>query len=178
MSNVRLIVSHQPSKAPLLFTANFAVEWYDTVPTGLKQGRLRDVQAAAQVDRRLGNIPNLGTATLTLAYYYQWMKDNALITIPAGNTAPGTGIVLPGAASTLLATKGNIDIFQAKVTVPIKGGTGKGADLIHLVEPDGAHQRKRKARPDRADVGSRFDLPEGRNPIWRELAASESRRIR
>ena len=91
-------------------------------PTGLKQGRLRDVQATAQVDRRLGNIPNLGPATLTLAYYYQWMKDNALITIPAGNTAPGTGIVLPGAASTLLATKGNIDIFQAKVTVPIKGG--------------------------------------------------------
>ncbi len=125
MSNVRLIVSHQPSKAPLLFTANFAVEWYDAVPTGVKQGRLRDLQAAVQADRRLGDIPKLGPATLTLAYYYQWMKDNALITIPAGNTAPGTGIVLPGAASTLLATKGNIDIFQAKVTVPIKGGTVK-----------------------------------------------------
>ena len=125
MSNVRLIFSHQPSKAPLLFTANFAAEWYDAVPTGVKQGRLRDLQAAVQADRRLGDIPKLGPATLTLAYYYQWMKDNALITIPAGNTAPGTGIVLPGAASTLLATKGNIDIFQAKVTVPIKGGTVK-----------------------------------------------------
>src|ERR1039457_4388295 len=125
MSNVRLIVSHQPSKAPLRFTANFAAEWYDAVPTGVKQGRLRDLQAAVQADRRLGDLPKLGTATLTLAYYSQWMKDNALITIPAGNTAPGTGIVLPGAASTLLATKGNIDIFQAKVTVPIKGGTVK-----------------------------------------------------
>jgi hypothetical protein len=125
MSNIRLIVSSQPAKAALVLTANFAAEWYDTVPTGVQQGRLRDLQAAAQMDRRLGNIPYLGSATLTVAYYYQWMKDNALIMIPAGNTAPGTGIVLPGAASTLLATKGNIDILQAKVTVPIKGGTVK-----------------------------------------------------
>jgi hypothetical protein len=125
LANIRLIYSFQPSEAPTLFTVNFAAEWYDTVPGGVKVGKLRDLQAAAQMDRRLGDIPQMGAATLTLAYYYQWMKDNALIMIPAGNTAPGTGIVLPGSASTLLAPKGNIDIFQAKVTMPIKGGMVK-----------------------------------------------------
>jgi hypothetical protein len=49
------------------------------------------------------------------------MEDNALITIPTGDLAPGTGIALPAAASVLLAPKGNIDIFQAKITLPVKG---------------------------------------------------------
>jgi hypothetical protein len=125
VSNVKLVYSHQPTNAPLLLTFNAAAEWYDSLPSGIKQGRLRDLQAAAQVDRRLGTLPSLGPITLTAAFYYQWMKDNALISIPAGNTAPGTGIVLPGAASTLLAPKGNIDIGQVKLTLPIKDGTIK-----------------------------------------------------
>ena len=97
-----------------MFTFNGAAEWYDSVPAGVKVGRLRDVQVAAQVDRQLGLVPKLGPATLTLAFYYQWMKDSALISIPAGNLAPGTSIVLPGEASTLLAATGPIDIAQAK----------------------------------------------------------------
>jgi hypothetical protein len=122
LSNLRLIYSKQPIKGPLLLTFNGAVEWYDTVPTGVKVSKLRDVQLAAQLDRQLGTIPQLGPAVLTLAFYYQWMQDSALITIPAGNTVPGTGIILPGAASTLLGTKGNIEVGQLKVTIPIKSG--------------------------------------------------------
>ena len=118
-SNVRFIYSDQPSVTPLLITANAAITWYNSVPTGVTTGRLRDVQAAAKIDRRLGVIPNLGNAVLTIGGYYQWMKDDALIEIGPGNVAPGSGIVLPGTAATLLGTKGNIGIVQGRVTLPI-----------------------------------------------------------
>jgi hypothetical protein len=118
-SNLRFIFSHQPSAAPLLITANAAMTWYNSLPAGATTGRLRDVQAAAKIDRRLGQIPNLGNAVLTVGGYYQWMKEDALIEIGPGNVAPGSGIVLPGTAATLLGTKGNIGIVQGRVTVPL-----------------------------------------------------------
>ncbi len=118
-SNLRFIFSHQPTAAPLLITANAAMTLYNSIPTGATTGRLRDVQAAAKIDRRLGMIPNLGNAVLTVGGYYQWMKDDALIEIGPGNVAPGSGIVLPGTAATLLGTKGSIGIVQGRVTVPL-----------------------------------------------------------
>jgi hypothetical protein len=122
ISNARIIYSYQPTKAQLLFTFNFAAEWYDHVPSGVKLDRLRDYQLAAQLDRRISQFRSV---VFTGAFYYQWMHDNALIRIPAGNLAPGTGIVLPGSGSTLLATKGDIRIGQVKLTMPIKGGLVK-----------------------------------------------------
>ena len=121
LSNVRAIYSYQ-LPGEILLTFNGAAEWYDAVPAGVKVSRFRDAQAAAQIERPLGKVPKLGPATLTLAFYYQWMKDNALISIPAGNNAPGTSITLPAAASTLLAASGNIGVGQVKVTIPVKGG--------------------------------------------------------
>jgi hypothetical protein len=118
-SNVRLIFSHQPSVAPTLLTFNAALTWYNSLPAATSTGRLRDVQAAGQLDRRLGVIPNLGNAVLTLAGYYQWMKEDALITIGPGNVAPGSGIILPGTAATLLGTKGNIGVVQGRLTLPV-----------------------------------------------------------
>lgn len=118
-SNVRLIFSHQPSAAPILLTANAALTWYNSLPAGTSASRLRDVQFAGQLDRRLGVIPNLGNAVMTLAGYYQWMKEDALITIGPGNVAPGSGILLPGTAATLLGTKGNIGVVQGRLTLPI-----------------------------------------------------------
>lgn len=118
-SNVRFIFSHQPTPTPLLITANVALTWYNSLPSGVTTGRLRDVQAAAKLDRRLGVIPNLGNAVLTVGGYYQWMKEDALIEIGPGNVAPGSGIVLPGTAATLLGTKGNIGIVQGRLTVPL-----------------------------------------------------------
>lgn len=118
-SNIRFIYSHQPSAAPTLITANAAITWYNTLPTGTTTGRLRDVQAAGQLDRRLGVIPNLGNAVATFAGYYQWMKEDALLMIGPGNVAPGSGIVLPGTAATLLGTKGNIGVVQGRLTLPI-----------------------------------------------------------
>lgn len=118
-SNLRFIYSHQPSQAPTLITVNAALTWYNSLPAGVRTSRLRDVQVAGQLDRRLGVIPNFGNAVATFAAYYQWMKDDALIVIGPGNVAPGSGIVLPGTAATLLGTKGNIGVVQGKVSIPV-----------------------------------------------------------
>jgi hypothetical protein len=118
-SNLRFIYSHQPTDAPLLVTANIAATWYNTVPAGLGAGRFRDLQLSGQIDRRLGVIPSLGHAVLTLGFYYQWMKEDALITIGPEDTAPGSGIVLPGTAAKLLGTKGHIAVVQGKLTIPV-----------------------------------------------------------
>jgi hypothetical protein len=118
-SNVRLIFSHQPTDAPLLITANAAFTWYNSVPSGANSGRFRDLQIAGQIDRRLGEVANLGNAVATFGGYYQWMKEDALIVIGPGNIAPGSGIVLPGTAAKLLGTKGNIAVLQAKVAFPV-----------------------------------------------------------
>ena len=49
------------------------------------------------------------------------MKEDALIIIGPGNIAPGSGIVLPNTAATLLGTKGHIGVVQGKLTIPING---------------------------------------------------------
>lgn len=120
-SNLRWIYSHQPTASPTLVTANVGFSWYHQMPAGVAASRMRDFQLAGQIDRRLGEIPNLGNAVLTVGAYYQWMKDDALIVIGPGNVAPGSGIILPGTAATLLGTKGHIGIVQGKVTIPVSG---------------------------------------------------------
>jgi len=120
-SNIRFVYSHQPTKSPTLVTANAAFTWYHEVPGGLKDGRIRDFQFAGQLDRRLGEIASLGNAVATFGAYYQWMTEDALITIGPGNVAPDSGIVLPGTAAKLLGTKGHIGVVQGKLTIPING---------------------------------------------------------
>ncbi|HYI97662.1 MAG TPA: hypothetical protein VEX68_29250 [Bryobacteraceae bacterium] len=120
-SNFRFIYSHQPTQSPTLVTANFAATWYNQAQPGATGGRFRDLQIAGQLDRRLGEIAHLGNAIATFGGYYQWMKEDALITIPPGNVAPGSGIVLPNNAVTLLGTKGHIGVVQGKLTIPING---------------------------------------------------------
>lgn len=118
-STVRFIYSHQPSVSPILLTANAAISWYNSPPSAPAVGRLRDVQAAGQLDRRLGQIGSFGNAVATFGAYYQWMKEDALIVIGPGNVAPGSGIVLPGSAAQLLGTKGNIWVVQGKLSFPL-----------------------------------------------------------
>lgn len=118
-SNVRLIYSDQPSQGPILITLNGGITLYNSLPSVPSVGRLRDVQAAMQMDRRIDQIAYFKNAVLTFGAYYQWMKDDALITIGPGNVAPGSGIVLPGTAATLLGTKGNIFVAQTKLTIPV-----------------------------------------------------------
>ena len=61
----------------------------------------------------------------SLAGYYQYMADKALIPISSDNLTPGTSIPLPGSATVLLAEKGHIGIVQAKVTFSVKGSPVK-----------------------------------------------------
>jgi hypothetical protein len=127
-SNFRVIYSWQPTKTPLLFTFNGAVTWYDSIPVDVntaRVGRIRDAQLSGQVDRKIHNLGSIPNSVLTIAGYYQWQIENALITFSSGNTVPGTSIPLSGPAATLLAPKGNIAIAQLKWTLPIKNGVVK-----------------------------------------------------
>lgn len=69
---------------------------------------MRDVQFAGQVDRRVGDLGSLGQATLTLAGYYQWLKEDAVV----------TGLAL-SAGHSLPDTKGHICVFQAKLSLSL-----------------------------------------------------------
>lgn len=115
-SNLRLIYSHQPTRAPSVMTFNAGLSWYDDDVAGTTASKLRDVQLAGQIDRPLGAVGALGPASLTIAGYYQWMKADALIAIGEGTTVPGTGIELPATAAAVLGTKGHIGVAQAKLS--------------------------------------------------------------
>lgn len=123
-SNLRFIYSHQPSKSQTLFTLNAGLTWYHQTPTGLDVGKLRDVQVSGQLDRRLGQVPHFGYAVFTLAGYFQYLQSDSVVLLGPANTAPGTGIILPGTAATILGTKGAIGVAQAKLSIPV-GNTMK-----------------------------------------------------
>jgi hypothetical protein len=116
-SNLRFIYSHQPTEAPLLFTLNAAVTAYNKKPgTG---SQLRDVQLAAQLDRRLGEVPNLGHAVFTLAAYYQWMKEDAVLDLEKSLVSSIPGLELADDAVTVLGTKGHIGMVQGKISLRV-----------------------------------------------------------
>jgi hypothetical protein len=108
-SSLRFIYSHQPTRSPTLITVNAAMSLLNSLPTGSPSGRLRDVQFSGQLDRRLSEIPQFGHAVLTVAGYYQWLKDDAII-VASNGVAPPIGF------ATVPNTKGHIGIFQTKVT--------------------------------------------------------------
>jgi hypothetical protein len=116
-SKLSYIYSHQPTAAPLVLTVNAALTAYNTTPAA--GGRLRDLQVAGQLDRQLGQVPNLGKAVLTLAVYYQWMKEDAVVDITQSGVSTLPGLELADGAATVLGTKGHIVLVQSKVSIPI-----------------------------------------------------------
>ena len=58
----------------------------------------------------------------TLAGYYQYQSSASAIMIGSGNLAPGTDIMLPGTAATLLAPKGHIWVVEGLLTFATKAG--------------------------------------------------------
>src|SRR5579864_851720 len=116
-SSGKFILSFHP--AGLQLTANGTIEWYDQI---LKSNvsRLRDAQFAFQLDHTFGKTTAQLSPTLSAGYYYQYMVDNALLTLPSTALAPGTTIALPGNASELLNTKGSIHIGQVKVEFKVR----------------------------------------------------------
>jgi hypothetical protein len=121
-SSAKLILSWRPdTPAALQLTFNSTAAWYDHTPPQGAVRRFRDAQASLQADTHLTNPGGRFTATLSLGYYFQYMADDALLTIPSSNLAPGTSIALPGDASVLLKTKGTIHIAQVGVTFSVNG---------------------------------------------------------
>jgi hypothetical protein len=116
-SSVKFILSARPKFAQI--TGNSTVEWYDQI---LKSNvsRLRDAQLALECDRTFGRTEAQVNPSLSAGYYFQYMVDNALLTLPPTALAPGTSIPLLGNASELLNTKGAIHLGQVKVTIKVR----------------------------------------------------------
>jgi hypothetical protein len=124
-SNAKVVLSAHFSGLQL--TGNGTVEWYDhTLKSDASQ--VRDAQVAIQFDHTFGKIDAPVAPTISGAYYFQYMIDNALLTLPSTALAPGTAIQLPGSASELLNTKGAINLGQVKITFKI-GSSGLSVPL-------------------------------------------------
>jgi hypothetical protein len=114
---MKFILSARPKAAQI--TANATIEWYDhTLKSNVS--RLRDAQIALEFDHTFGKTDAQVNPSLSAGYYFQYMVDKALLTLPSTALAPGTSIPLPGNASELLKTKGSIHLGQVKVTFKIR----------------------------------------------------------
>lgn len=116
-SSFKFILSARSKVAQI--TGNATVELYDqTLKSNVS--RLRDGQLALEFDHTFGNTKAQVNPSLSAGYYFQYMVDNALLTLPSTALAPGTSITLPGNASEVLNTKGAIHLGQLKVTFKIR----------------------------------------------------------
>jgi hypothetical protein len=97
---------------------NFGADLYDSPPSGTHT--LKDLQGALQLDYHFGKTTT--SAVGTLAGYYQYQSSASAIMIGSGNLAPGTDIMLPGTAATLLAPKGHIWVVEGLLTFATKAG--------------------------------------------------------
>jgi len=105
--------------AQAALTFNLAMTVYERIPTGLNSSRWRDVQAGLQFDRQLGPERWESRPTLSLAGYYQYMKENAILEFDQQSQTPLVSIPLPRPAAEVLNTKGGIGIVQAKIEIPV-----------------------------------------------------------
>jgi hypothetical protein len=116
-STAKFILSARPKGFQL--TANASVEFYNHLLQS-NVNRVRDAQAAVQLDRKFGGPNSAVSPTLSAGYYFQYMVANALLSLPSTDFAPGTTIALPGSAAELLNTTGSINLGQVKVTLAIR----------------------------------------------------------
>ena len=107
---------------PLTITANVGAGIYAKPQPSDTKGNtstLRNMQAAFQLDRswKASQTP----IQLSLGGYFQYQINPGIINVPSGSTIPGTSIMVPGNAMTLLAPKGFIGVAESKVTLHIPG---------------------------------------------------------
>lgn len=102
-------------------TLNGTATWYDQSSPASAVRRFRDAQVAIQFDRTMTRQSSSVGAAITAGYYFQYMVDNGLLSIPSSQLAPGTSIPLPGNASVLLGTKGSIHLGECGVTFTVPG---------------------------------------------------------
>lgn len=104
LSNVRFLAEKGAYKGSIDFTGNASLTFYNSRPTGPKAQTLRDFRFAGQLDVPIGDITKTGKFLISLAARYERLLEDEKIL--------GSTVVVP---------KGDIGMFQAKLTIPIRG---------------------------------------------------------
>ena len=104
LSKFRLIGEKGFRNGRLDLTGNAAFTIFDTKPTAAGVGRMRDAQAALQLDGTFGRPEAFGVFVLSFAYKYERLMEDAVV---------ATGVTVPD-------TKGDINTGQLKLTIPVK----------------------------------------------------------
>jgi hypothetical protein len=107
LSNINLI-SEFPFIGRSQMTFNLGTTLFTSLPAGSTSGTIRDYRASAQTDIPLPELPQLGKATLSLSGMFLSLLEEPL----------GQQILVNGVAE---SRRGNIGLFQATLSVPIKG---------------------------------------------------------
>jgi hypothetical protein len=106
------------------FTANAAINVWDRDQStpNTKISRLRDVQAGAEIDYKLGALGKLASAaSIDGSYYFQYQNSAILLKVDPTQPLPGINFTgLPSGAAAVLADTGAIHIGQLKLVL----GTG------------------------------------------------------
>ncbi len=124
------------------FTSNVSVTLFDSIPAGSKVGRVRDLQASLQLDVQLPEIQQLGKGTLTFSGLYMNLLEQPL----------GMPIMVNGQ---VVNTKGDIELGQAKLTFPVKKGSGVNIPLSFTYA---SRTELNKEHDIRGNIGVTFDL--------------------
>jgi hypothetical protein len=153
----------------LIFDKGFGKNWSLTANTAMSVwdhgqstpfthlGRLRDVQAAAELDYKLGKLGGLisGAATLAGSYYFQSQHSPILLNVDASQPLPGiTFVDLPSGATKVLADTGNIHIGQLKLVL------GPGSSSVRVpIAFSYSNRTELVPKPNwRAQIGVSYDF--------------------
>ena len=102
-------------------TFNFATAIFDSAQpavAGVTTSRLRDLEAAAQYERKLGQLGLLGAGALDFSVYFQNQRSASLLNVDPTQPLPGiTFVGLPAGAKTVYSQKGNIGIGQLRLVL-------------------------------------------------------------
>jgi hypothetical protein len=89
-------------------TFNAGATFFNSLPTGSSSGSVRDWRVSGQIDVPLPEIPEIGKSTLTFSGLFLSLLEEPL----------GQKVLVNGVAE---SRTGNIGLFQAKFSVPVKG---------------------------------------------------------
>jgi hypothetical protein len=110
LSNFKLIVAGGTVGGTTL-TGNASLTIFNSIPAGTKTGRVRDFQLSGEADVPLKEIGTLGVPTLTFAGVFLSLQQQPL----------GMPIEVNGVTVNM---KGNLGLAQAKISFPVKKGSG------------------------------------------------------
>jgi hypothetical protein len=127
MSNYRVIFDLPFNKGKTKVIVNAAFTFYNTVPDDQTEiGRYRDAQVGTQIDHALGKVAIIGPAVVSGAAYFQYQSAPALLKVDPLKPLPGVTFVdLPEDAKDVFVPKGNIILFQGKLSLVPEGSSVK-----------------------------------------------------